>query len=652
MKEMESPSHSRSLKDLLSHSLALILLLVFAYFCYSLGFNSPFLFDDIPNLDALAQIHGSSLLSPNFWEFVFSGHSGPTGRPLSLVTFALQAENWPENPAAFKRINFLIHAFSASLIYIFCHQICRLLAVKREQRLFFCLFITAIWLLHPIHSSTVLYTVQRMALLSNAFMLLGIVIHIHLRLTAKPDKPYQLILLASLSLAITGILALLSKENAPSLVLYLLTLEYTLLRSCSCTRIFKIWRSVFLWLPSLLLIALSLIFWSYLNQRFEDSFDYTMLERVLTQSRVLWTYLQIIALPSVSGSGLFHSITISESLFSPFSTFLSLICWAVLVLLAIKTRKRQPLIAFAVFWYLAGHAIESSILALEIFFNHRNYLAFLGPLIALTYYFINLNSSQPDKLYKFQWAIAVFLIALLGFQLSSISSMWNNPLELATFWYLTEPDTSRNKEFYAIQQATNAGSEGVLTAASTYDQLIADNPGKFRLVLSRMTINCLSPAVPVLSDAFIQQQFERRNSEIERDILSPLQQLINLRVSNDCTAYTPATLGTLLSNFHAMASPKRQGALEYEMAQLQLYLGNRLQAEGFFESAYDKTSDPGILFTYLIHLINQSEYESALERINEAERQLGIANDITTGTRSSKLEMLAGMKKDVEQLME
>jgi hypothetical protein len=73
-------------------------ILLATWLVYFPGLDSLFLFDDGPNLSALAHIQGASLFSPDFWEFVFAGEAGPTGRPVSLFTFALQANAWPDNP--------------------------------------------------------------------------------------------------------------------------------------------------------------------------------------------------------------------------------------------------------------------------------------------------------------------------------------------------------------------------------------------------------------------------------------------------------------------------------------------------------------------------------------------------------------------------
>jgi len=55
---------------------AVILLLV-SVLCYLPGLNSPFLFDDQPNLAALSQIQQAGITGAGFWEFVRPGMPDP-----------------------------------------------------------------------------------------------------------------------------------------------------------------------------------------------------------------------------------------------------------------------------------------------------------------------------------------------------------------------------------------------------------------------------------------------------------------------------------------------------------------------------------------------------------------------------------------------
>jgi tetratricopeptide (TPR) repeat protein len=52
---------------------------------------------------------------------------------------------------------------------------------------------------------------------------------------------------------------------------------------------------------------------------------------------------------------------------------------------ALAVRKRLPLLSFAVLFFLVGHSMESSVIGLELIYEHRNYLPVLAPLFAIAY---------------------------------------------------------------------------------------------------------------------------------------------------------------------------------------------------------------------------------------------------------------------------
>jgi tetratricopeptide (TPR) repeat protein len=78
-----------------------------------------------------------------------------------------------------------------------------------------------------------------------------------------------------------------------------------------------------------------------------------------------------------------------------------------LIILAIVIARREPLLSFCILWYFGNLAIESSVIGLELIFEHRNYLpsmlATLGG-VALVFRFL-----KP----AWKGAIALFLVGIL-----------------------------------------------------------------------------------------------------------------------------------------------------------------------------------------------------------------------------------------------
>ena len=613
--------------------------------CYASGLDSDFLFDDGPNLDALVHIQGAGIFTSDFWEFVLTGGAGPTGRPVSLFTFALQADSWPGSSWAFKLVNLLLHCLNAGLVYLICNLLTRVLNTSTTQGTVIALACALIWGLHPVHTSSVLYTIQRMALLSNGFMLAGIFLHLKLRLD-YPHHRHHLILLTS-NLGITGLLALFSKENAPSLVFYLLVLEYTLLASQPVNSNLKIWRYLFLWLPVLLTILLPLFFFEKLQSGFATSFDFSMTERLLTESRILWQYLAVLLLPTTGAMGLFHDITVSSSLFTPVTTLLSIAAWLTLLCLALVYQGKHRLLLFGLLWFWAGHVVESTLLPLELFFHHRNYLAFMGLLfIAVVSFVIALPAALGN--HRVKLLLGMFYVLMLCLNTTRIGMLWSTPLELSYRWYEADPDTQRNAEFHAIELA-KTNSTGEILAARVFSRAIENTDDSFRLMLNLMTLACVNGEVPGPDKDSILKQVMQIGPE-SRDIVSPMQQLVTLSINDQCPPYDPVFLETLLTLLVAQTEGRDKGMFQFDLARLASHDNNSQRMLELLDQAYRNTADSGLLFNSALQLINQERYDEALVIIDEAIQNTLENNNIRTGTRSSKLQVLYGMRDDAVAL--
>jgi len=613
--------------------------------CYAGGLDSDFLFDDGPNLDALVHIQGAGIFTSDFWEFVLSGGAGPTGRPISLFTFALQADFWPDSSRAFKLVNLLLHCLNASLIYLICRLLTGVLNTSRTQGTVIALACALIWGLHPVHTSSVLYAIQRMALLSNCFMLTGIFLHLKLRLNYSHHR-HQLILL-TINLGLTGLLALFSKENAPSLVFYLLVIEHTLLVSQPVHSGLKYWRYLFLWLPVVLVILLPLFFLEKLQGGFAASFDFSMTERLLTESRILWQYLSVLLLPTTGAMGLFHDITVSTSLFAPLTTMFSIAAWLAFLCLALVYQGKNRLLLFGLLWFWSGHVVESTLLPLELFFHHRNYLAFMGLVFCAIVGFVNTLPAALGS-YRVKLLIGAFYVLMLFLNTTRISMLWSEPLELSQRWYEADPDTQRNAEFHAIELA-KINPAGEILAARIFSRAIENTDDSFRLMLNLMTLACVNGEVPGPDKDSILKQVTQIGPE-SRDIVSPMQQLVTLSINDQCPPYDPVFLETLLTLLVAQTEGRDKGMFQFDLARLASHDNNSQSMLELLDQAYRNTADSGLLFNSALQLINQERYDEALVIIDEAIQDTLENNNIRTGTRSSKLQVLYAMRDDAVAL--
>lgn len=355
--------------------IALVAACVWAYWP---GLAGPFLFDDHKSLAELGGFGGVDDWA-SFKAFVFGGYAGPTGRPLAMLSFLLDANNWPADPWPFKRTNLVVHVGCGVALGLATHQVLSavLLKAPATSRVA-ALVATAFWLLHPFLVSTTLYPVQRMAQLSTLFVFLGLAGYLHGRAMLAKDKRRGYAWM-SIAVVVATALATLSKENGALLPLLVGIAELTIVASqrSRLGSLNRAWAATFIVLPNVLLFV-------YLGWRvagtgfFVDApgRDFSIYERLLTQFRILADYLRHWFVPDLYTSGIFQDHFIkSTGVLTPVSTLLGLLLHAMLIVAAYVTRRRYPLFAFAVLFYYGSHVIESTVLSLELYFEHRNYLA-------------------------------------------------------------------------------------------------------------------------------------------------------------------------------------------------------------------------------------------------------------------------------------
>ena len=348
------------------------------------GLNGGFFFDDFANILEPAEIQLKSISIEslrNLWE---SGKAGPLGRPVSLLTFALNYYLAGFNPAYFKLTNLVIHCLNGFLLYFLTGLFARAAYPSSStQRIrVLAAIVATLWVIHPIQATSVLYVVQRMTSLASMFMLLALIFHVWARQREKVGR----IELVSFAMA-WGVflpLAILSKETGVVFLLYLAAYEAILHRNY--LKRYDLFGSWYL----KLLIAVGGICLFYIFSpsgawlRAYDTRPFTFSQRLLTEPRVIWEYVNLIVLPVLPDFGLYHDdFELSTGLFAPNSTFFAIVGLFLLAVISWIARIKWPLISFAILWFLLGHSLESSIFPLELMHEHRNYLPSLGVLIIL-----------------------------------------------------------------------------------------------------------------------------------------------------------------------------------------------------------------------------------------------------------------------------
>ncbi|WP_243474126.1 tetratricopeptide repeat protein [Acinetobacter lwoffii] len=416
--------------------ITLYLFLLLCFLLYIVGLDGNFLFDDYPNLKPLGT-YGTI----NNWDkvraFVSSGFAGPTGRPISLASFLIDANTWPTSPYPFKYTNLLIHLLNGVLL---CWAILLLLknyAYKEQKAVWIAILATACWLLHPYMVSTTLYIVQRMAQLATLFSLVGIIGYLKAR-QALATRPIIAYLGMMIAIGAGTILATYSKENGALLPLLILVIEF-----CNPNKIHKPiwqWRAICLWLPSLAVLCLIFRELNF-SEHLWPNRNFNQVERLFSEARIVTEYLYNLYIPQIELKGLYQDgYNISKGLLQPISTLGSILFLAALSLSAFIARKKFPLFSVAILFFFAAHLMESTVLGLELYFEHRNYLAALFLFLPIASGLYLLQEKMNPKLVIL---ITLVIFSILSFFTYERAKLWGKTAELEIYWAKISPNSPR-----------------------------------------------------------------------------------------------------------------------------------------------------------------------------------------------------------------
>ncbi|MGE0385012.1 MAG: hypothetical protein AB7Q97_09805 [Gammaproteobacteria bacterium] len=362
--------------------------LVLCALAYAPGLGGSFAFDDFPNIVENDAIQIRQLDLHSLTEAALTGTAGPLKRPLSMMSFAVNYAFAGLQPLAYKITNLAIHLLNGLLLFALLRT---LLAAAQAAGTFaagngarIAAACAALWLLHPLNLTTVLMVVQRMNSLAALFTLLALLGYCTGRLRSLTAGGGLGFALACLTIG-TGLSAL-CKENGVLTPLYAFIIEIAWLRgrglATPARRVLAGYYGLVLALPALAGAAWLILSPGWIQSNYAIR-PFTLAERLLTEARVMWFYLQQALLPVPRELGLFHDdYPISRGLFQPWQTAVAVLGLAALAAAAALTWRRVPVVAFAIGWFLGGHLLESSVLPLELVHEHRNYLPLVGPLLA------------------------------------------------------------------------------------------------------------------------------------------------------------------------------------------------------------------------------------------------------------------------------
>lgn len=353
------------------YAFAFIALFVLLLVIYANSFQGAWVLDDEPNILENPYVHLENL---NFGSLkqTFYDAKGPVGRPLAYLSFGINYYFGGTDVAGYHLVNFVIHYLTAIFLFLFIFKtLClpRLKDTYEKHAYSIALIATVFWAVNPLQVTAVTYIVQRMASMAGLFYIMAMYFYVLGRTAPARGRQAGFFIAAALS----ALLSFASKENAAMLPVSVFIYDLLLIQGVNKASLRK---NLAIALPLLAIPAL-LFFWkldvSAILQGY-DSRPFTLTERLLTQPRIIFFYICRLLYPLESNLALIHDFPVSTGLLSPVTTLLSISGIAGAIFFAFARSAKYPLLAFSILFFFVNHAIEGSFIALELVYEHRNYI--------------------------------------------------------------------------------------------------------------------------------------------------------------------------------------------------------------------------------------------------------------------------------------
>lgn len=421
--------------------------------------DNPFVYDDLDTVVA-----NPSLVDVSNLRFVLT-HS--PFRPVVNASYAIDRAVWGPEPFGFHLTSLLLHIAAVVLLYFVVLRAlreARVPAAQPNHRVLAAFAAASLFAVHPMMTEAVGYVSGRSEVLSAAWFLAALLLA--MRTLSGGGRA------AGIGAVACGLLALGSKETAVALPVVVLAYDWLVRPGGDEPRRRRLWR---VHLPILAALAAAGLYRLSAVRGMPDGVGTgSMLLDGLTQARVIWRYLGLLAWPQ--GQSIMHAAgrTLSAA---DVAAWLALAGLALVAVAAVRVRRSYPLVTLGVLWWFAVLAPSSSIIPLrEVMAEHRVYLAVPGLLLAIAAVVPYLLAALTRRVRP---APAVFAIAL-GVVLACLAVLtvnrnrvWRSPVVL---WAdAASRATEMWEPHYALADAMRE-SRDCASAMTSYRRVLALRP--------------------------------------------------------------------------------------------------------------------------------------------------------------------------------
>ena len=435
---------------------------------YSNTVQSPFVFDDRQNILYNPYIQIQELSISNILQAGLKSYA--SSRPVANISFALNYYLFGYSTASFRVLNILIHIATGILLYFLLKAIlCSSKSCLGEKKEWIAFFTALIWLVHPLQIQSVTYIVQRMNSMASMFFVATLLFYSIAR-SAKNPALKTVLFIGAIS---SSILSFGSKEISATLPFFIILYEFYFLQKLNGR-----WIRKHMWYMLILLSVVAFVSLIYMGgdplPRVSASYsirNFTPFQRILTECRVIVYYISLIVFPHPSRLNLDHSFEISTSFLNPITTLFSIVFILILIIISVFIARKKLLISFCLIWFFGNLVIESSIIGLEIIFEHRTYLPSMFLILMAV---IFLGTIFPLKRFIF---IGLIVSAVLSFWTYERNITWQSRASLWRDAVEKSPEKARPHHNLGIALCDEGRLEEAL---AEYNKALTLDPGLYK----------------------------------------------------------------------------------------------------------------------------------------------------------------------------
>ena len=459
-----------SLRTISFHAVAGLLIVGIGAAIYANSLKVPFVFDDSQNVAHNEHLRLTNLSPDGLYAAAFN--SPLPSRPVANLSFALNYYWGGKDPlTSIHVVNILVHVTNGLLVYglaLTWLSMSDMISqhdsgwgTPQARRRAVALTSALLFVVHPVQTQSVTYVVQRMASLSVMFYLIALVLYFAGRVQRDVPKRYFL-WVASL---IAWALALGSKQIAVTLPLIVVLAEWLLIsRSNQVPRVdYRRWS----WWVVRLVVVLAASFvllcivagWNpvaELTRHFAKR-EFTTIERLWTQARIVVFYLSLLFFPHPVRLNLLHDIFPPVSDLSSAGSAASILILATMLGWGFYFTRRQPIFAFGIFWFFIQLLLESTVIPLEMVFEHRLYLPSIGVILFILAFLDSIAGRWRPGVY----AMSAIVVLLMAGGTVVRNRVWQNEIGLWTDAIVKSPCeprswNNRGKAYVALGELDKA----------------------------------------------------------------------------------------------------------------------------------------------------------------------------------------------------